>query len=85
VPRNITTRVGQTAFLNCRVEQLGDKSVSIFSFDDLLVVDWSIIFHSIWELNLYFLGSHGRGFSSNSSQEFFFRIWLVFIQFQLML
>lgn len=29
VPRNITTRVGQTAFLNCRVEQLGDKSVSI--------------------------------------------------------
>ncbi len=59
--------------------------MSIFSFDDLLVVDWSIIFHSIWELNLYFLGSHGRGFSSNSSQEFFFRIWLVFIQFQLML
>lgn len=28
VPRNITARVGQTAFLRCRVEQLGDKSVS---------------------------------------------------------
>jgi len=28
VPRNVTARVGQTAFLHCRVEQLGDKSVS---------------------------------------------------------
>lgn len=28
VPKNITARVGQSAFLNCRVEQLGDKSVS---------------------------------------------------------
>lgn len=28
MPRNITARVGQTAFLRCRVEQLGDKSVS---------------------------------------------------------
>lgn len=28
VPRNVTARVGQTAFLRCRVEQLGDKSVS---------------------------------------------------------
>lgn len=27
VPRNVTARVGQTAFLHCRVEQLGDKSV----------------------------------------------------------
>lgn len=27
VVRNVTARVGQTAFLNCRVEQLGDKSV----------------------------------------------------------
>ncbi|KAJ9579463.1 hypothetical protein L9F63_024430, partial [Diploptera punctata] len=25
VPRNVTTAVGQTAFLHCRVEQLGDK------------------------------------------------------------
>lgn len=31
VARNVTTRVGQTAFLNCRVEQLGDKLVR-FSF-----------------------------------------------------
>lgn len=30
VPRNVTARVGQTAFLHCRVEQLGDKSVSKF-------------------------------------------------------
>ena len=27
VTRNITTRVGQTAFLHCRVEDLGDKLV----------------------------------------------------------
>lgn len=29
VVRNVTARVGQTAFLNCRVEQLGDKSVRV--------------------------------------------------------
>lgn len=29
VPRNVTTRVGQTAFVHCRVEQIGDKSVSV--------------------------------------------------------
>lgn len=28
VPRNVTARLGQTTFLHCRVEQLGDKSVS---------------------------------------------------------
>lgn len=28
VPRNVTTAVGQTAFLHCRVQQLGDKAVS---------------------------------------------------------
>lgn len=28
VARNVTARLGQTAFLHCRVEQLGDKSVS---------------------------------------------------------
>ncbi|XP_025163184.1 protein turtle homolog B [Harpegnathos saltator] len=28
VPRNVTTAVGQTAFLHCRVHQLGDKEVS---------------------------------------------------------
>ncbi|KOB77632.1 putative defective proboscis extension response [Operophtera brumata] len=27
VPRNVTTVVGQTAFLHCRVEQLGDKAI----------------------------------------------------------
>lgn len=32
VLRNVTTRVGQTAFLHCRVEHLGDKSVSVFFF-----------------------------------------------------
>ncbi|KAJ8925906.1 hypothetical protein NQ315_009758 [Exocentrus adspersus] len=26
VDRNVTTAVGQTAFLHCRVEQLGDKA-----------------------------------------------------------
>lgn len=30
VPRNVTARVGQTTFLQCKVEQLGDKSVSDF-------------------------------------------------------
>jgi len=29
VARNVTTAVGQTAFLHCRVEQLGDKGVSV--------------------------------------------------------
>lgn len=29
VPRNVTTAVGQTAFLHCRVEQLGDKAVRL--------------------------------------------------------
>lgn len=28
--RNVTVTVGQTGFLHCRVEQLGDKDVSIF-------------------------------------------------------
>lgn len=28
VSRNVTARVGQTTFLQCKVEQLGDKSVS---------------------------------------------------------
>lgn len=31
VPRNITVTNGQTGFLHCRVERLGDKDVSIFS------------------------------------------------------
>jgi len=29
VARNVTAAVGQTAFLHCRVEQLGDKGVSV--------------------------------------------------------
>lgn len=28
VPRNVTVTVGQTGFLYCRVERLGDKDVS---------------------------------------------------------
>lgn len=28
VPRNITTTIGQSAFLHCRTENLNDKSVS---------------------------------------------------------
>ncbi|KAM8711318.1 hypothetical protein ACLKA7_000458 [Drosophila subpalustris] len=28
VPRNLTVTVGQTGFLHCRVERLGDKDVS---------------------------------------------------------
>lgn len=35
VARNVTTRVGQTAFLNCRVEQLGDKLVRFSRFCSL--------------------------------------------------
>lgn len=31
MPRNITARSGQTAAINCRVEYLGDKSVSLMS------------------------------------------------------
>ncbi|XP_061389932.1 uncharacterized protein LOC133325124 [Musca vetustissima] len=30
VPRNVTVTVGQTGFLHCRVERLGDKDVSTF-------------------------------------------------------
>lgn len=45
VARNLTTRVGQTAFLHCRVEQLGDKSVSIillsFSYTHVTVPYWT--------------------------------------------
>ncbi|KFB46215.1 AGAP007759-PA-like protein [Anopheles sinensis] len=38
VPRNVTTRVGQTAFINCRVEQMGDKSVSWIRKRDLHIL-----------------------------------------------
>lgn len=32
VHRNITVTIGQTAFIHCRVERLGDKDVSRFKF-----------------------------------------------------
>ncbi|CRL04889.1 CLUMA_CG017940, isoform A [Clunio marinus] len=38
VARNVTTRVGQTAFLSCRVEQLGDKLVSWIRKRDLHIL-----------------------------------------------
>lgn len=47
VPRNVTTRVGQTAFLNCRVEQLGDKLVRFFSPSDKNHVMGRAIFFSL--------------------------------------
>lgn len=37
VLRNVTARVGQTAFLHCRVEDLGDKSVSITLFTYIIL------------------------------------------------
>lgn len=45
VQRNVTARVGQTAFLQCRVEQLGDKSVSFFYI--LSIINTSTIFVTI--------------------------------------
>lgn len=44
VSRNITARVGQTAFLRCKVEQLGDKSVSFVYFKKNLSNDFFIRF-----------------------------------------
>ncbi|XP_054742972.1 zwei Ig domain protein zig-8 [Anastrepha obliqua] len=38
MPRNITARSGQTATINCRVEQLGDKSVSWIRKRDLHIL-----------------------------------------------
>lgn len=38
VPRNVTTAVGQTAFLHCRVEQLGDKAVSLVHLPLLVII-----------------------------------------------
>lgn len=37
VPRNVTARVGQTAFLRCHVEQLGDKSVSHYKYKQKII------------------------------------------------
>lgn len=58
VARNVTTRVGQTAFLNCRVEQLGDKLVSFFMFhfhsfsDKNHIMSSTIFFNSVELLKL---------------------------------
>uniref|UniRef100_A0A1B0FMZ0 Ig-like domain-containing protein n=1 Tax=Glossina morsitans morsitans TaxID=37546 RepID=A0A1B0FMZ0_GLOMM len=38
VPRNITVTVGQTGFLHCRVERLGDKDVSWIRKRDLHIL-----------------------------------------------
>lgn len=43
VPRNVTTSVGQTAFLHCRVEQLGDKAVSWIRKRDLHILTAGIL------------------------------------------
>ncbi|XP_032521919.2 zwei Ig domain protein zig-8-like [Danaus plexippus] len=43
VPRNVTTVVGQTAFLHCRVEQLGDKAVSWIRKRDLHILTAGIL------------------------------------------
>ncbi|XP_072388686.1 zwei Ig domain protein zig-8-like [Diabrotica undecimpunctata] len=43
VPRNVTTTVGQTAFLHCRVEQLGDKAVSWIRKRDLHILTAGIL------------------------------------------
>ncbi|XP_008478681.1 zwei Ig domain protein zig-8-like, partial [Diaphorina citri] len=43
VPRNITTAVGQSAFLHCRVEQLGDKAVSWIRKRDLHILTAGVL------------------------------------------
>ncbi|XP_018321037.1 zwei Ig domain protein zig-8 isoform X2 [Agrilus planipennis] len=43
VPRNVTTTVGQTAFLHCRVQQLGDKAVSWIRKRDLHILTAGIL------------------------------------------
>lgn len=49
VSRNVTARVGQTTFLQCRVEQLGDKSVS---FTLTFICVEKVCFLSMKETNL---------------------------------
>ncbi|XP_017059353.1 uncharacterized protein LOC108100115 [Drosophila ficusphila] len=43
MPRNITTRTGHTAAINCRVENLGDKSVSWIRKRDLHILTAGIL------------------------------------------
>lgn len=69
VARNITTRVGQTAFLNCRVEQLGDKLVSFYFSPrrsasihlQISIALWALWYFSIWSVIIYWmLWARGR-------------------------
>ncbi|KAG8320402.1 hypothetical protein J6590_069710 [Homalodisca vitripennis] len=43
VQRNVTTAVGQSAFLHCRVEQLGDKAVSWIRKRDLHILTAGVL------------------------------------------
>ncbi|KAI8043755.1 hypothetical protein M5D96_005093 [Drosophila gunungcola] len=43
MPRNITTRTGHTAAINCRVDNLGDKSVSWIRKRDLHILTAGIL------------------------------------------
>ncbi|XP_048512582.1 zwei Ig domain protein zig-8 isoform X2 [Athalia rosae] len=43
ISRNVTAAVGQTAFLHCRVEQLGDKAVSWIRKRDLHILTAGIL------------------------------------------
>ncbi|XP_075215366.1 inactive tyrosine-protein kinase 7-like [Lycorma delicatula] len=43
VPRNVTTAVGQSAFLHCRVEHLGDKAVSWIRKRDLHILTAGVL------------------------------------------
>ncbi|XP_038113037.1 zwei Ig domain protein zig-8 [Culex quinquefasciatus] len=46
IPRNVTTRVGQTAFINCRVEQIGDKWVSWIRKRDLHILSAGMVVYT---------------------------------------
>lgn len=46
VPRNITTRMGQTAFINCHVEQIADKWVSWIRKRDLHILSAGMVVYT---------------------------------------
>ncbi|XP_066587707.1 zwei Ig domain protein zig-8-like [Prorops nasuta] len=46
VQRNVTTAVGQTAFLHCRVNQLGDKEVSWMRKRDMHILSAGILMYT---------------------------------------
>ncbi|XP_033336058.1 defective proboscis extension response 1 [Megalopta genalis] len=46
VPRNVTTAVSQTAFLHCRVHQLGDKEVSWMRKRDMHILSAGILMYT---------------------------------------